>query len=79
MADLIALNVFSVSLIFAILIAICLGLFHFELILHGALGASWTLMSVFLPRLGKFSVFSYYVFSSFSGPFFLSLILLGPL
>ena len=55
MADITALNIFSLSLIFAILITICLGLFLFELILYGTLGASWTLMSVFFPRLGKFS------------------------
>ena len=76
MADITALNIFSLSLIFAILIAICLGLFLFELILYGTLGASWTLMSVFFPRLGKFSVI---MSSVVSQALSLSLILLGPL
>ena len=45
----------SLSLAFAVLIIICLGVSHFGFILLGALCVSWTWTSVYIPRLGKFS------------------------
>ena len=70
------LLVFSLlSLIFVILITVCLGVFVFGLSLYGTFCASWTWVTVSFPRLGRFSA----VISSdiFLGPF--SLLLLGPL
>ena len=48
-------NIPSFSLIFAILITMCFGVFLFGLILNGTLCASWTWMTVSFPMLGKFS------------------------
>ena len=63
-----AFKILSLSLIFAILITMCLGVFHFGLILFGTLCSSWTWMSVSFLNLGKFSAnISSYMFSvSFS-------------
>ena len=50
-----AFNIFSLSLIFAILIIMCLGVVLFGLILFWPYCVYWTWMSVFFPRLRKFS------------------------
>ena len=71
----VALRVLSLSLIFVILITVCLVLFLFDLILYGTLCASWTWITVSFPRLGRF--FSYYLFRYFLGPFPLYLLFLG--
>ena len=72
-----AFNNFSLSLIFANLITMCLGMFLLGFILYGTLCTSWTWVAISFPMLGKFSA----IISSniFSGPFSLSLLLLGPL
>ena len=66
----ITFNIFSLSLIFVSLIAVCLSMFHLGFILPGTLCASWTWVTVSFPMLGKFSA----IISSnvFSGPFSLS-------
>ena len=65
-----AFNILSLFLIFVSLITLCLCVFLFGLILYGTLCASQTWMTIFFPRLGKFSA----IISSniFSGPFCLS-------
>ena len=49
------LAAYILSLSFAILMAMCLDVIFFGLILFGTLFVSWTWMSVSFPRLGKFS------------------------
>ena len=70
-----AFNNFSLSLIFASLIIMCLGVFLLGFILYGTHCTSWTWVAISFPILGKFST----IISSniFSGPF--SLLLLGNL
>ena len=51
-----AFNILSPSLVFALLITVCLDEDLFGIILFGTLCAAWTWMSVSFPRLGKFSV-----------------------
>ena len=70
-----AFNSLSLSLIFSVLITVCLGMFLFGLILYGTLCPSWTWMTVCSPRLEKFSA----TISSnvFSAPF--CLLFLGQL
>ena len=65
-----AFNTFSLSLIFATLITMCLGVFLLGFIVYGTLCASWTWLAISFPMLGKFST----IMSSniFSGPFSLS-------
>ena len=65
-----AFNNFSLSLIFANLITMCLGVFLLGFILYGTLCASWTWVPVSFPMFVKFST----IISSniFSGPFCLS-------
>ena len=65
-----AFNNFSLSLFFANLIIMCLGMFLLGFILYGTLCASWTWMAISFPTLGNFST----IISSniFSGPFSLS-------
>ena len=62
-----AFNNFSLSLIFANLITMCLGVFLLRFILYGTLCASWTWVAISCPMLGK----SLTIISSniFSGPF----------
>ena len=62
-----AFNNFSLSLIFAYLITLCLGVFLLGFILYGARCTSWTWVGISFPRLGKFST----IISSniFSGTF----------
>ena len=75
--SLVAFNNLSLSLLFVNLIAMCLGVFLLGFILPGTLCTSWTWVAISFPMLGKFST----IISSniFSGPFSLSLLLLGPL
>ena len=65
-----AFNNFSLSLIFANLIAMCLSVFLCGFILYVTLYTSWTLVAISFPMLGKFST----IISSniFLGPFSLS-------
>ena len=65
-----AFNNFSLSLIFANLITLCLGMFLLGFILYGTLCSSWTWVAISFPMLGKFSS----IISSdiFYGPFSLS-------
>ena len=65
-----AFNNFSLSLIFAYLITMCLGVFLLGCNLYGTLCSSWTWVAISFPMLGKFST----IISSnvFSGPFCLS-------
>ena len=65
--SLVAFNNFSLSLIFANLITVCLGVFLLGFILYGILCASWTWVAISFPMLGKFST----IISSniFSGSF----------
>ena len=72
-----AFNNFSLSLIYATLITMCLGVFLLGFILYGTLCASWTWVAISFPILGKFSTIT--SSNIFSGPFSLSLLLLGPL
>ena len=74
--SLIAFNILSLSLIFVILITMCLGMFLFGLILYWTLCASWTRVTVSFSRLGKFSAMMSQIFSQALSP---ALILLGPL
>ena len=53
--SLVAFNNFSLSLIFANLVTMCLGVFPLGFILPGTLCASWTWVTISLPMLGKFS------------------------
>ena len=64
------LLMFSLSLTFVNLIAMCLGVFLLGLLLYGTLCASWTWVTVFFSMLGKFSAIS--SSNIFSGPFSLS-------
>ena len=65
-----AFNNFSLSLIFANLITMCLSVFLLGFILYGSHCASWTWVAISFPMLGKFST----IISSniFSGPSSLS-------
>ena len=73
--SLVALNVFSLSLIFVSSINMCLSMFLLGFILYGTLCKPWTWVSFSFPKLGKFlSIISSNIFS---GPFSL-LLLLGP-
>ena len=65
-----AFNNFSLSLIFANFITMCLGMFLLGFILYGIICASWTQVAISFPMLGKFST----IISSniFSGSFSLS-------
>ena len=54
--SLVAFKILTLSLIFDIFILMCLGVGLFGLILFWTVCASWTYMSIFLTRLGKFSV-----------------------
>ena len=49
--SLVALNNFSLSLIFVSLISMCLGMFLLGFIMYGTLWASWDLSDYFLPRI----------------------------
>ena len=62
-----AFNNFSLSLIFANFITMCLGMFLLGFILYGTLCASWTWVAISFPRLGNSSA----IMSSniFSAPF----------
>ena len=60
-----AFNMFSLYLIFDSLINMCLGVFLLGFILYGTLCASWTLLTLSFPILGKSS-------NIFSVPFFFS-------
>ena len=72
-----AFSNFSLSLIFANLITMCLSVFLLGFILYGTHCASLTWVAISFPMLGKFLT----IISSdiFLGPFSLSLFLLGPL
>ena len=72
--SLIALNIFSLHLIFVSLIIMYLGVLRVGFILYGTPWAPWTWVTLTIPMLGKFSA----IISSsiFSDPFSL---LLGPL
>ena len=63
-----ALNILSLSLIFAIIMAMCFGVVLSELILFGILCASMVWMSFSFPRLEKFSAImsSHILFAPFS-------------
>ena len=72
--SIVAFNNFSLSLIFANLITMCLGLFLLGFILYGTLCTSWTWVAISFPMLGKFltiissNIFSFpFFFSSSSG------------
>ena len=71
----VAFHILSLSLIFVSLITMCLGMFLLVFILLGTLCAFWIWLTIFSPRLGKFSAIIY--LNIFSGPF--SLLLQGPL
>ena len=64
----------NLSLILALLIAVCLGVVFFGLILFGNLDTSWTWMSISFPSLGMFST----IISSKCFLFFLSLLPFSP-
>ena len=69
------LLIFYLSLIFAGLITVCLGVFLLGSILVETVCAFWTWLTISFPMLGKFS--ANVSSNTFSGPF--SLLLLGPL
>ena len=48
-------NIFSLYLMFANLINMCLGVFRLGFILFGTLWVSWTWVAISFPILGKFS------------------------
>ena len=50
-----AFNNFSLPLIFADLITVCLGVFLLGFILYGTLCAFWIWVAISFPMLGKFS------------------------
>ena len=50
-----AFNSLSLSLVFVILVTVCLGVFLIGLILYGFLFISQTWVTVSFPRLGRFS------------------------
>ena len=63
----VAFSNFSLSLIFASLISMCLGVFLLGFILTRTLCTSWTWVAISFPLLGKFlTVISSHIFS---GPF----------
>ena len=66
-----AFKILSLSLVFAILITLCLGEEFFGFTLFGTHCTSWTWMSVFFPRLEKFSAINTITSNKFSAPFFL--------
>ena len=65
-----AFNNFSLSLIFANLVTMCLCVFLVGFILYGTQCASWTWVAISFPMLGKFSTIIFSII--FSGPFSLS-------
>ena len=65
-----AFNNFSLSLIFASLITMCLGVFLLGFILYGTRCTSWTWVAISFPMLGKFSTKT--SSNIFSDPFFFS-------
>ena len=71
-----AFNILSISLIFPILITMCLGVVLLRLSYLRLFCAFWTWLSVFFHRLGKFSAIM--SLNMFSAPFCVSY-LLGPL
>ena len=75
--SLFAFNILSLSLILVRLITMCLSVFLLGFTLPGTLCDSRTWLTISYPMLGNFST----LISSniFSGPFSLSLLLLGPL
>ena len=73
--SLVVFNVLSLYLIFVILIAMCLSVFHLGFILPGSLCSSWTRLNFSFSMLGKFS--AVIILDIFSGAS--SLLLLGPL
>ena len=50
-----ACDTFSLLLLFASLITVCLGVFLLEIIPPGTLCVSWTWLTSSFPMLGKFS------------------------
>ena len=72
--SLVDFNILSLSLMFVILISMCLGVFLLGFILFGTFCASWSWLTISFPILEKFSA----IISSniFLGPFSLSS--LGP-
>ena len=68
--SLVAFNIFSLSLIFVILIAMCHGVFLCGFILYGILRASWTWVIVSFPRLRCFQLLSLQIFSQALSLFF---------
>ena len=66
-------NIFSLYLMFANLINMCLGVFHLGFILFETLWVSWTCVTIFFPILGKFSAIISW--SIFTWPFFFCLLL----
>ena len=54
--SLVTFNILSLSLIFINLITMCLSVFLLGFILPGPLYASWALLAISFPVLGKFSV-----------------------
>ena len=54
-----AFKILSLSLIFGILIMMHLGEDFFASILFGILYTSWTCMSIYFVKLGKFFLFNY--------------------
>ena len=71
--SLVAFNILFLSLIFVILITMCLGVFLFGFILPETLYTSCTWLTISFPMLGKFSLISSNIFLC---PY--SLLLLGP-
>ena len=65
--SLVAFNILSLSLIFVILITMCLGVFIFGLIPYGTHCASWTWVTVSFFQVRE--VFRYYIFKCVLSPF----------
>ena len=55
-------HILSLSLIFVILITMCLSVFFLGFILPGTLCASWTWLTISFPMLGKFSAIILQIF-----------------